>query len=55
MSREYSCPRDGCDGDLEYGAVVDARKYIVGYGCTECPYAFTTWNLKQRGVIEEDT
>ena len=49
---EYSCPRDECDGELEYGALLDARKGIRGYGCDECAYGFTTGDLKRRGVIE---
>ena len=50
---DYTCPRDGCDGELEYGVFVDAQLGIRGYGCDECPYAFTTGDLKRRGVIPD--
>lgn len=46
-----NCPN--CDGNLLYGALLDAVTGQRGYGCDSCTMGYTTGELKDKGVLSD--
>lgn len=42
-----NCPN--CDGELEYGALLDTVTGQRGYGCDTCSMGYTTSELRRKG------